>query len=68
MANIEIKNPHEYHNEVRKFETTDLGHADILNKPLEIILNNEEFLKELLELIKRKAEEHIGSGTIHVTT
>ena len=68
MANIEIKNPHEYHNEVRKFETTDLGHADILNKPLEIILNNEEFLKELLELIKRKAEEHIGSGMIHVTT
>ncbi len=68
MANIEIKNPHEYHNEVRKFETTDLGHADILNKPLEIILNNEEFLKELLELIKRKAEDHIGSGVLHVTT
>ena len=68
MANIEIKNPHEYHNEVRKFETTDLGHADILNKPLGIIINNEEFLKELLELIKKKAEDHIGSGAIHVTT
>ena len=47
MANIEIKNPPEYHSEVRKFETTDLGHADILNKPLGIMINNEEFLKKL---------------------
>lgn len=68
MANIEIKNPHEYCSEVRKFETTDRAHADILNKPLEQLLNNEEFLKELLELITKKAEEHIGSGAIHVTT
>ena len=68
MANIEIKNPPEYHSEVRKFETTDLGHADILNKPLGIMINNEEFLKKLLELITKKAEDHIGSGTIHVTT
>jgi len=46
MANFVIKEPREYKENVRKFETTDKGHADIFNAVIEILINNDAFLRE----------------------
>lgn len=54
MGNLMVPENPEYTEEIRKFETTDPAHADLLNQVAQALLNNEAFLKRL-------AEQHIGS-------
>lgn len=54
MANIEIKNPPEYMDKIRKLEPTDKSHADIFNNVFKELLNNDVFLKDCLETLQEK--------------
>ncbi len=54
MGNLMVPENPEYTEEIRKFETTDPAHADLLNQVAQALLNNEAFLKRL-------TEQHIGS-------
>ncbi len=46
MADFEINNPNTFTRNVRKFETTDEGHADIFNHVMSKLVNNDAYLEE----------------------
>ncbi len=46
MADFEINNPTTFTENIRKFETTDEGHADIFNCVTSELVNNDAYLKE----------------------
>lgn len=68
MENLEILKPAVFSEEIRKVEKEEFITAEIENEIKRRLLNNDIFLKELLEKLTKKTEDHIGSGTIHVTT
>lgn len=49
MANFEIKNPPEFSEILRKFETTDKAHADLFNAVISVLINNDIFLRKMFE-------------------
>lgn len=49
MANLDVKGPPLYSNEIRKLEVTDPAHADLFNPIHAQLLENEEYLKQELE-------------------
>ena len=55
MGKFEVPENPEYTEDIRKFETTDPGHADLLNAVVQALVNNEAFLKKM-------AEHHIGDN------
>lgn len=61
--NHTIKDPPKFTEELRILETTDPAHADTFNALFAQLINNDAFLKALVDL----AVEHIGSQAIHVT-
>lgn len=71
MANLEVKNPPEFTNEIYKTEREDLLTAELENEIKGKLLNNDVFLKqELLEENKRaKAAEETNKNNLanHVT-
>lgn len=67
MADHEIKYPEVFDESLRKFETTDKAHADVFNDVINVLINNDVFLKKLAEEIKTKSDNHIATGGIHVT-
>lgn len=68
MENLEILKPAIFSEEIRKVEKEEFITAEIENEIKRRLLNNDVFLKELLEKLTEKTEEHIGSGVLHVTT
>lgn len=68
MENLEILEPAVFSEEIYKVEKEEFITAAIENEIKRRLLNNDIFLKELLEKLTKKTEDHIGSGTIHVTT
>lgn len=49
MADFEIPENPEYTGKIRKFETTDQAHADLFNAAFQALINNEAFLKKVVE-------------------
>ena len=68
MENLEILEPAIFSEEIRKVEEEEFITAEIENEIKRKLLNNDVFLKELLEKLTKKTEDHIGSGVLHVTT
>lgn len=67
MADFEIKSPAEFVQALRKLETTDRGHADVFNALFAALLNNDVFLKGVLEELALTSEDHESDTDIHVT-
>ena len=57
MENFEIKDPPEYNEVLRMLESTDPNHADTFNALFEQLINNDAFLKKLLEKLKEEATQ-----------
>lgn len=49
MANFEIPNEPVYADDIRMFETTDPAHADLFNRVIGQLLENEAYLKEIAD-------------------
>lgn len=64
MANFEIKDPPEYTEEIRKFETTDKAHADLFNAVVSALVNNDSFLKKIVDDYETR---HKVDNVIHIT-
>lgn len=65
--NHEVKFPREYREEIRKFETSDYGNAEVLNQPLNILVNNDVYIKEQLETVRQGLQNHEKTTAVHVT-
>lgn len=65
--NHELKYPREYSDEIRKFEVTDRGHADIFNAPVNDLINNDAYMKEHMDVVENTLAGHTENGDIHVT-
>lgn len=63
MAEFVIKDPPEFNLDLRKLETTDRNHADVFNKEFEQLINNDAFLKAVMDL----AVGHMKDNIVHVT-
>ncbi len=63
MAKFVTKDPPEYNDEMRMLEPTDPGHANVFNPLIAQLLNNDNFLKAIVDL----AKEHMEDAEIHVT-
>lgn len=60
MGNQEIHEPKNYSEDLRKLLTTDPAHADTFNPLFERLINNDAFMKALIE---RSIQEHDHSGS-----
>lgn len=65
--NHELKYPREYSDEIRKFEVTDRGHADIFNAPVNDLINNDAYMKDHMDVVENTLAGHTDNGDIHVT-
>lgn len=68
MANLLVKDPPTFTDEIHQIEREEYITAELENEIKEALLNNDVFLKVLAEAIRKKSNEHIEDGTIHVTT
>lgn len=60
MGKFEVPENPEYTEDIRKFETTDPGHADLLNAVVQALVNNEAFLKKMAEQHTRDKQNPHG--------
>ncbi len=67
MAYQEIPESPQFNSQIRKIETTDLVHADIMNELISKLLENDVFLKAFAEGLAAKVLEHTEKKEIHVT-
>ena len=63
MENFEIPEKPEYMNRIRKFEEDDPAHADLFNAVVQTLINNDEFLKKVVEQQKETALEKTGDAS-----
>ena len=68
MANLIVKNPPEFTEQIHKTEKEEFITADLENEIKSALLNNEVFLKVLTETIQKTVEQHVKDGAIHVTS
>lgn len=71
MANYDIPEEPKYIESIRKFETTDPGHADLFNNIIQALINNDAFIKKVAEIhVEDKKNPHevkpeqLGKGYI----
>lgn len=57
----------QFNSQIRKIETMDLVHADIMNEFISKLLENDVFLKAFAEGLAAKVLEHTEKKEIHVT-
>ncbi|MCI8771026.1 MAG: hypothetical protein HFH73_07730 [Lachnospiraceae bacterium] len=59
----------EYSETADKFKTTDPGHADVFNDRMQILLNNDKYIKEKAEkcAIGPGLEFSVADGILNVT-
>ena len=55
MSKHLIKNPKEYHEDLRKFTVEDEVHADVFNFIISILINNDAYLNETLKELSEKS-------------
>lgn len=67
MAYQDIPENPQFNRQIRKIETTDLVHADIMNEILSQMLESDVFLKAFAEGLAAKIQEHADKKEIHVT-
>ncbi len=67
MANFEIPENPEYMNDVRKFEPTDPAHADLFNAVTQTLLNNDEFLRQVVEQYKMELQSSLSQQQEELT-
>lgn len=67
MAYQDIPENPQFNSQIRKIETTDLVHADIMNEILSKMLESDVFLKAFAEGLAAKIQEHADKKEIHVT-
>ena len=67
MADLIVKNPPEFTEQIHKTEKEEFITADLENEIKSALLNNDVFLKALAEAIQKKSNAHIENGSIHVT-
>lgn len=67
MAYQDIPEKPQFNRQIRKIETTDLVHADIMNEILSKMLESDVFLKAFAEGLAAKIQEHAEKKEIHVT-
>lgn len=57
MANFEIPKEPDFTETIRKFETTDPAHADLFNAVVQELIENDVFLKGMMEEHIKNAQE-----------
>lgn len=62
MANFEIPLNPEFSTQLRKFETTDPAHAELFNNVIEILLNNDVFLRAAAEKLVQDMQQRISDS------
>lgn len=62
MANQPIHDPVDFSQDVREILTTDPVHADIMNEFIERLINNDVFLKALLDRLMSATDGHKHTG------
>jgi hypothetical protein len=62
VANLPIHDPLDFSTDLRKLETTDPDHADTWNVLYERLINNDAFLKALVDKLMNATEGHTHSG------
>lgn len=67
MANLVIKNPPEFTEEICAVTEADKITAELENRIKAALINNDVFLKEALGVLLEAVNRHIESDTIHVT-
>lgn len=67
MANLIIKDPPAFTEEICAVTEADKITAELENRIKAALLNNDVFLKKILEKLNETATEHIEDGGIHVT-
>lgn len=60
MAYFDIPESPKYSEEIRKFEETDPGHADVFNAVVEKLVNNDTFLKNVVETLEAGKVDKVG--------
>ncbi len=60
MANFEIPENPEYTKELRKFEEEDFVHAELFNAVTQALLNNDEFLRKVIEQYKAELQSNLS--------
>lgn len=68
MANFEIPLTPEFSSQVRKFETTDPAHAALFNSVIEILINNDVFLRAVAEQLVQNLQQHISDSQTTLNT
>lgn len=68
MANHVINNPKTFTGELRRFETTDRGSASVFNDVIQVLINNEVYLKDVAGGTSLDFTEHTENNTIHVSS
>ena len=64
MADFDIQDPNVFSEKLRKFETTDKAHADLFNAVVEVLINNDAFLKAVADDYSKR---HKTDETIHIS-
>ena len=59
MGNFLVKEPPEFSQELKTLESTDRAHADVFNALFGQLINNDAFLKKMIELLA----ENLKVGT-----
>ncbi len=67
MANFEIPENPKYTKEIRKFEPTDPAHADLFNAVTQTLLNNDEFLRKVVEQYKAELQSSMSQQQEELT-
>lgn len=57
MPSQDINNPLEFSTILRKLETSDPGHADVFNPLFKLLINNDAFMKFMLDQNKNNIDE-----------
>lgn len=60
MANFEIPENPEYIKEIRKFEPKDPAHAELFNAVTQALVNNDEFLRKVIEQYKAELKSNLS--------
>lgn len=67
MANHVINNPKTFNGELRRFETTDRGLASVFNDVIQVLINNEVYLKDVANTTSSDFSSHTDNNNIHVS-
>lgn len=61
MANFKVPDSPEYCEQIRKFETGDPGNASVFNAVVQLLINNDAFLKNMAERQRQLIQQNMSN-------